>query len=230
MKLLSLSTAAARRVRLAFFCAALGLLVAGCASTPEGAPVHGKDPLLSFLASKDGRKIVIAGEKYHYVFGGDPAVASMLRWDSRAKITPALLGELKVARDQSLEGQYMLLAFDADLTPEEQAFLVQTGFGKAEVKYGDRTGTALRYFGTVTGTRYAAKPLRAAEMVDFSRSHDLRYVEQETASGPATAPAPAPLSYSADGAPLVEGVPVAVVQGGTDYTCRARIVDFCVFR
>jgi hypothetical protein len=88
-----------------------------------------------------------------------------------------------VARNQSFEGQYVLMAFDADLTPEDRAFLVQTGFAKAEVKYGDRTGSALRYFGTVYGKRYEAAPLKSADKVDFSRRQYLSYVEQETLSG-----------------------------------------------
>ena len=226
---LSLSTPL-RRILLVLSCAALGLVQWGCASTPEGEPVHDKDRLQSFLAAKDGRKVVFAGENYHYVFSGDPSVAALLRWEGRTKVTPALIGELKVARNQSFEGQYVLMAFDADLTPEDRTFLVQTGFAKADVKYGDRTGPALRYFGTVYGTRYAASPLRPADRVDFSRSHAIKYVEQETASAPATRPAPTPLVRAGDGSLLLDGVPVSLVQGGTDFSCRARVMGFCFYK
>jgi len=219
-----------RRILLALSCAALGLMQWGCASTPEGEPVHDKDRLQSFLAAKDGRKVVIAGENYHYVFSGDPSVAALLRWEGRTKVTPALIGELKVARNQSFEGQYVLMAFDADLTPEDRAFLVQTGFARTEVKYGDRTGPAMRYFGTVYGTRYAASPLKPADRLDFSRSHAIKYVEQETASAPATQPAPTPLARAGDGSLLLDGVPVSLVQGGTDFSCRARIMGFCFYK
>ena len=202
----------------------------GCASTPEGEPVHGKDRIESFLAAKDGRKVVIAAEHYHYVFDGDPSVAALLRWEGRAKVTPALAGELKVARNQSFEGQYVLMAFDADLTPEDRAFLIQTGFARTDVKYGDRTGPALRYFGTVYGTRYAAVPLKAADTLDFSRSNYVNYVEQETATGAFTKAARTPLIYADDSTPLLGGVPVSVVQGGTDFSCRARFMDICFFK
>lgn len=232
MHLLSLPRLALplRRIFLALACAALGLLQLGCASTPEGEPVHGKDRILSFLAAKDGRKVAIAGEKYHYVFDGDPSVAALLRWSGRTKVTPALIGEFKVARNQSFEGQYVLVAFDVDLTPDDRAFLVQTGFAKAEQKYGDRTGPVLRYFGTVYGKRYAAAPLKPADTVDFSRRYDLGYVEQETLSAPFSKAAPTPLAYADDGSALLDGVPVRVVQGGTDASCRARYMDICFFR
>ncbi|MGJ7567530.1 hypothetical protein ACSFBM_27005 [Variovorax sp. GB1R11] len=226
---LSLPTTA-RRILLALSCATLGLLQMGCASTPEGDPVHGKDRILSFVAAKDGRKVAIAGEKYHYVFDGDPSVAALLRWDGRAKVVPALIGEFKVARNQSFEGQYVLMAFDADLTPEDRTFLVQTGFAKADVKYGDRTGPALRYFGTVYGRRYEAAPLKSADKVDFSKRQYLAYVEQETLSGAFTKAAPTPLVYADDGSMLLGGVPVRVVQGGTDFTCSARVMGFCLYR
>ncbi|SFQ17578.1 hypothetical protein [Variovorax sp. 770b2] len=226
---LSLSTTA-RRILLALSCAALGLMQWGCASTPEGEPVHGKDQVVSFLAAKDGRKVVIAAENYHYVFDGDPSVAALLRWSGRAKVTPSLNGELKVARDQSFEGSYVLMAFDADLAPEDRAFLIQTGFAKTEVKYGDRTGPALRYFGTVYGTRYAAAPLKPADTLDFSRANHVNYVEQETATGPAAKPARTPLIYDDDGKLLVGGVPMFIVQGGTDYRCRARFMDICFYK
>ena len=229
VNLLSLSITA-RRGFLALSCAALGLMQWGCASTPEGEPVHGKDAMVSFLASKDGRKLVIAGEKYHYVFDGDPGVATILRWEGRTKISPALVGELKVARNQSLEGQYVLMAFDTDLTPDDQAFLIQTGFAKTEVKYGDRTGPALRYFGSVKGRRYEAGVLKQDEAVDFSRTQYLKYVEQETASGPADKAAPTPLARAADGSLVLGGAPLSVVQGGTDCSCRARFMDICFFR
>ena len=221
---------AARRIFLALSCAAFGLLQVGCASTPEGDPVHGKDRIVSFLAAKDGRKVAIAGEKYHYVFDGDPSVAALLRWSGRAKVTPALIGEFKVARNQSFEGQYVLMAFDADLTPEDRRFLVQTGFAKAEVKYGDRTSPVLRYFGTVYGKRYEAAALKPADKVDFSRRYDLSYVEQETLSAPFSKAAPSPLAYADDGSALLDGVPVRVVQGGTDFSCRAKYMDICFFR
>ena len=227
--LLSLPTPA-RRILLAFSCAALGLMQWGCASTPEGEPVRGKDRVKSFLAAKDGRKVVIAGENYHYVFDGDPSVAALLRWSGRAKVTPTLNGDLKVARNQSFEGSYTLLAFDADLTPEDRAFLVRTGFAKTEVKYGDRTGAALRYFGTVYGTRYATAPLKPADTLDFSRSLSIGYVEQETATGAAARPARSPLIYDDDGRLLVGGVPMSIVQGGTDYRCRARFMDICFYK
>jgi len=227
--LLSFSTPA-RRLLLALSCAALGLMQWGCASTPEGEPVHGKDEAVSFFAAKDGRKVVIAAEKYHYVFDGDPSVAALLRWSGRTKITPSLNGELKVARNNSFEGSYTLLAFDADLTPEDRTFLAQTGFAKTDMKYGDRTGPALRYFGTVYGTRYAAAPLKPADTLDFSRSFLIKYVEQETATGPAAQPAPSPLIYDDDGKLLVGGAPMFIVQGGTDYRCRARFMDICFYK
>lgn len=225
----SLSTPA-RRTLLALSCAAIGLLQVGCASTPEGEPVHGKDRLLSFVAAKDGRKVAIAGENYHYVFDGDPSVAALLRWNGRNKVTPALLGEFKIARNQSFEGQYVLMAFDVDLTPEDRTFLIQTGFAKADVKYGDRTGPALRYFGTVYGKRYEAAPLKSADKVDFSKRYYLNYVEQETLSGAFTKAAPTPLIYADDGSMLLAGVPVRVVQGGTDYSCRAGFMGMCFYR
>ena len=226
----SLSTPA-RRLFLALACATLGLLQAGCASTPEGDPVHGKDRVLSFVAAKDGRKVAIAGDKYHYVFDGDPSVAALLRWEGRTKVTPALIGELKVARNQSFEGQYVLMAFDADLTPEDRNFLVQTGFAKAEVKYGDRTGPVLRYFGTVYGTRYAASSLKPADRLDFSRSHAIKYVEQETLSGAFSQAERSPLVYGADGTMLLGGVPVRTVDGGTDHGCSLRLMlDICFYK
>ncbi|RQO47474.1 hypothetical protein DBV14_21095 [Variovorax sp. KBW07] len=226
---LSLSTTA-RRLLLALSCATLGLIQLGCASTPEGEPVHGKDRVLSFVAAKDGRKVAIAGENYHYVFDGDPSVAALLRWEGRGKVTPALIGELKVARNQSFEGQYMLMAFDADLTPEDRTFLVQTGFARADVKYGDRTGSALRYFGTVYGKRYGASPLKSADKVDFSRRQYVSYVEQETFSGAAAKVTPTPLVYADDGSMLLAGVPVRVVQGGTDNSCRAGLMGVCFYK
>ena len=219
-----------RRVLLALSCAAPGFLLLGCASTPEGEPVHGKEAMVSFLASKDGRKLVIVGEKHHYVFDGDPSVASILRWDGRTRITPALVGEFKVERNQNFEGQYVLLAFDADLSADDQAFLTQTGFAKTEVKYGDRTGPALRYIGTARGKRYEAGVLKEGEGVDFSRTRYLNYVEQETASGPADKAAPTPVGRAADGSLVLGGAPLAVVQGGTDYSCRARLMDVCFFK
>lgn len=222
--------AATRRALLALSCAVPGLMLWGCASTPEGEPVHGKEAMVSFLASKDGRKLVIVGEKHHYVFDGDPSVASMLRWEGRTKISPAVAGEVKVARNQSFEGQYVLMAFDADLTPEDQVFLTQTGFAKTEVKYGDRTGPALRYIGTARGKRYEAGVLKEGEGVDFSRTHYLKYVEEETATGPAEKAAPTPLGRAADGSLVLGGAPLAVVQGGTDYSCRARFMDVCFFK
>ena len=222
--------AATRRALLALSCAVPGLMLWGCASTPEGEPVHGKEAMVSFLASKDGRKLVIVGEKHHYVLDGDPSVASMLRWEGRTKISPALAGEVKVARNQSFEGQYVLMAFDADLTPEDQVFLTQTGFAKTEVKYGDRTGPALRYFGTVYGKRYEAVPLKSGDKVDFSRRQYLNYVEQETLSAPFSKAAPSPLVYADDGSMLLGGVPVRVVQGGTDYSCRAGFMGMCFYK
>jgi hypothetical protein len=160
---LSLSTTA-RRLLLALSCATLGLIQLGCASTPEGEPVHGKDRVLSFVAAKDGRKVAIAGDSYHYVFDGDPSVAALLRWEGRGKVTPALIGELKVARNQSFEGQYMLIAFDADL------------------------------------------------------------------SGAATKATPTPLVYADDGSMLLAGVPVRVVQGGADHSCRAGLMGMCFYK
>lgn len=229
MHFLSLSTTA-RRTLLSLSCVTLGLVLSGCASTPEGQPVHGKDRVLSFVAAKDGRKVAIAGENYHYVFDGDPSVAALLRWEGRTKVTPALIGEFKVARNQSFEGQYVLMAFDTDLTPEDRAFLIQTGFAKTDVKYGDRTGPALRYFGTVYGKRYEAAPLKSADTVDFSRRYYVNFVEQETMSGAFTKAAPTPLVYADDGSMLLAGVPVRVVQGGTDYSCRAGFMGVCFYR
>jgi hypothetical protein len=38
------------------------------------------------------------------------------------------------------------------------------------------------------------------------------------------------LQYDDDGKPLVGGVPMFIVQGGTDYRCRARFMDICFYK
>jgi hypothetical protein len=36
--------------------------------------------------------------------------------------------------------------------------------------------------------------------------------------------------YADDGSMLLAGVPVFVVQGGTDYRCSARFMDICFYK
>ena len=73
-------------------------------------------------------------------------------------------------------------------------------------------------------------PLKSADTVDFSRRQYLSYVEQETLSAPFSKAAPSPLVYADDGSLLLAGVPVRVVQGGTDYGCRARLMGMCFYK
>jgi hypothetical protein len=223
----------ARRLLFILFCAALGLLQLGCAVralNDDDARIHGRDQVVSFLTTKDAQKIVIVGQKYHYVLDGEPTLRSVLGWEGRAKLTPDFSGEFKVARDQSLEGHYSLRAFEADLTPADQSFLTQAGFSKFDVKFGARKGPALRYAGTFKGTRYEAKQLKPADTVAFSKPYYVNYVEQESAGRAATKAALTPLAYAADGTLVLGGVVVFIAEGVSGVNCQSSFINFCFFK
>ena len=115
------------------------------------------DKFKDVLNTKDGKKIVILGKKYHYVFNDDSLVLNkLLYWENNSKLAIENYS-LRVIDSNKITGS-IILKTKADNNPdnalneEEKSFLQKLGFINS-----DSNSAIFKKKIEVTGVRYSPK-------------------------------------------------------------------------
>ncbi|KEH15472.1 transmembrane protein, putative, partial [Medicago truncatula] len=100
-----------------------------------------------FLVSEDGKKFVVLGEKYHYIFDMPEHLGAVLASPYRKSINASLYGF--VAQGSKISGKFRLQLRRADMTDE--------GWDRAqEDGFANRGSSDLEMKGELAGSRYLA--------------------------------------------------------------------------
>jgi len=155
-----------------------------------------EETALSFLVTEDGSKVVVVGEKHHYIFHDiTPSLKQILTGPLR-KVVAASLSNFYVRRDNVVTGDYTI-SLVPEASDEDRRRAIDAGFVTPE----------LTLSGHLEGTRYSAEgfpPL--AKTQEFTRPYVVSIREQDSSSRLAGKILLTPITVAADGILILGGV------------------------
>ncbi|MBN3746072.1 5-formyltetrahydrofolate cyclo-ligase [Burkholderia sp. Se-20373] len=189
---------------------ASGMLV-GCADANIG-PITNrmmKDPeyretLSAFLISADGKKLVVIGKQYHYIFDVPPALAVNLTAPYRSKLYTDF-DDFETHGDK-ISGRYVLRLAreDAPAGSELRERALADGFKDGRFELTER--------GTITGKRYQPNDVTPSSIPQaFNHAYNVTVIERPSMLGKGAKIALSPITIAADGALGLLGVALAPI-------------------
>ena len=157
---------------------------------------------LSFLVTEDGSKLVVLGEKYHYIFDDiSPSLTRVLGSPLRTVVAATLLN-FHLRKDNVITGDYTL-HLSEQASDEQRRSAIDAGFGASE----------LTLEGTLKGIRYSAKGFPSPPATQrFNRPYIVPITE-ETEAKLATKILLTPLTVTADGLLVLGGLVLILIAG-----------------
>ncbi|WP_423370841.1 hypothetical protein [Burkholderia sp. LMG 32019] len=159
-----------------------------------------------FLVSEDGKKFVVLGEKYHYIFDMPEHLGAVLASPYRKSINASLDGF--VAEGSKISGKFRLQLRRADMTDDDWNRALEDGFTK-------RGSSDLEMKGALAGSRYRADGFAQGKTwSSFAHSYKIDVTDRITTAGKAVRVLATPVTLAADGVMMVGAVvltPIAVV-------------------
>ncbi|WP_175857021.1 5-formyltetrahydrofolate cyclo-ligase [Burkholderia anthina] len=177
--------------------AASGVL-AGCTDFGPVTNHVMKDPeyretLSAFLISADGKKLVVLGTRYHYIFDVPPALAVNLTAPYRPKLYTDF-DDFETHGDK-ITGRYVLQLAreDAPAGSELRERALADGFKDQ--------GYKLTESGTIGGKRYQPNDVTPSSIPQaFNHAYDVKVIERPSVLGQGAKLALSPITMAADGA------------------------------
>ncbi|MBN3787795.1 5-formyltetrahydrofolate cyclo-ligase [Burkholderia sp. Ac-20353] len=188
-----------RRHFLALTGASASGLLAGCKNFGPVTKAWFKDSkyqetLSAFLITADGKKLVVLGQKYHYIFDMPPELGAVLKGPYRPKLRTAFIDF--VAQGDKIGGRYRISLDRANVPPESddiRALALADGFKDEGYRLTDE--------GSISGTRYLPNNVTAASVPQaFNQAYEVTVTEKPTAVGEGAKLALSPITMAADGA------------------------------
>lgn len=158
-----------------------------------------KEPVSQILVSSDGKKIVVLGEAYHYIFDTPPKLIEILDSPLHPKLS-AVMRQFNVTPDASIKGSFMLV-MPKDASEQHQQLAQSYGF---MARKGERASLSF----SLTGKRYSAKGFTAptGQAKQFNQPYSVDVEEELPIGGKAALALLTPVTVAADGALVVLGI------------------------
>ncbi|VWB65457.1 5-formyltetrahydrofolate cyclo-ligase [Burkholderia lata] len=159
-----------------------------------------------FLVSEDGRKFVVLGKKYHYIFDMPEHLGAVLASPYRKSINAALYGF--VAQGSKISGKFSLQLSRTGMTDDDWNRALEDGFTK-------RGSSGLEMTGVLDGSRYLADGFAQGKTrSSFAHAYKIQVTDRITTAGKAVRVLATPVTLAADGVMMIGAValsPIIVV-------------------
>ncbi|WP_372998755.1 hypothetical protein [Sulfurimonas sp.] len=182
------------------------VLFSGCATIQLWEDPKYKETFEEFLITEDGSKLVILGEKYHYIFSTNEKLKEILLSNKRKNIKP-VFEDFKVDINNSIQGKYNLFYNTNDKESKNDIWLEKIGFETS--KRASKKIFTYKYSGSMKGVRYLPKEPIISKY-KFNNKYNI-YIEEEPTTFYNTGRALlTPITVAEDGA-LIYGTTVLLV-------------------
>ncbi|WP_236654881.1 5-formyltetrahydrofolate cyclo-ligase [Burkholderia pyrrocinia] len=179
-------------------------MLAGCTDFGPITKRAMKDPeyretLSAFLISADGKKLVVLGERYHYIFDVPPALAVNLTAPYRPKLYTDF-DDFETHGDK-ITGRYSLQLSRDDAPPGSELRERALADGFKDQRFQLTEG------GTISGKRYQPNDVTPSSIPQaFNHAYNVKVTERPSVLGQGVKLALSPITMAADGAVGLLGV------------------------
>ncbi|WP_321785061.1 hypothetical protein [Burkholderia pyrrocinia] len=167
---------------------------------------HYEETVDRFFVSEDGKKFIVLGKKYHYIFDMPEHLGAVLASPYRKSIKASLYDF--VAQGGKISGKFRLELHRTDMTDDDRDRALADGFtndGRDDLKMK----------GALDGLRYLADGFAQGKTwSSFAHSYTIQVTDRITTAGKAVRVLATPVTLAADGVMMVGAVvllPVIVV-------------------
>jgi hypothetical protein len=171
------------------------LSVSGCLTAKLYEPRTYDETALSFLVTEDGSRLVVLGEKYHYIFDDiSPSLKQILLSPLHLRTAVvAYLANFEVSGSNVVTGDYTLSLSD-QASDEQRNSAIDAGFVPPDVTLS----------GHVKGVRYSAEGFPStAQTQEFAHRYGATVREQRSTTAKVLL---TPVTVAADGALILGGL------------------------
>ena len=148
-------------------------MLTSCATKYTDIPSY-TETISSFLITKKSNKLVIIGEKYHYIFNIDTKLKKLLLSKNRKKLSTAF-NSFRVDLNNTITGNYNIFISSDKVDDKNHAKLLnEVGFKK------DTSQKNHFLVGSIKGKRYIAKKIPA--QYKFNKRYKI-YIQEEKITG-----------------------------------------------
>ncbi|MCK5728513.1 MAG: hypothetical protein KAG10_09135 [Methylococcales bacterium] len=186
------------------------LMFGGACFTPlvyKDQTQHYQEEISSFLITKDGKKLIVIGKEYHYIFPADDTLKFVSTWSNKAQIR-ATFSSFNIKTDQTLSGTYTFSIGDQryPIVSDIKQLLTSKGFEPHEGLKNRMT-----YKGQLQGTRYLIGELEIPQTLKLRKTYQISMIEKQVLSASEVTKRIllTPLALSADGIIILGGVIVS---------------------
>ncbi|MDR0243065.1 MAG: 5-formyltetrahydrofolate cyclo-ligase [Burkholderia sp.] len=163
-----------------------------------------RETLSAFLISADGKKLVVIGKQYHYIFDVPPALAVNLTAPYRPKLYTDFY-DFETHGD-SISGHYVLRLSREDAPPGSALRERALADGFKDKRF------ELTESGTISGKRYQPNDVTPSSIPQaFNHEYDVKVIERPSVLGKGAKLALSPITFAADGALMLLGVALAPI-------------------
>ena len=186
------------------------LLLISCSSTTKSLWENStyKEKVSTFLITKDGEKLAIIGDKYHYIFKLESSLKNILLSKKRNQIKP-LFYSFKVDDNNNVSGGYSLKYNNKNRN--DNAEIENLGFKNKT--YKNRKNSIYSFTGSINGQRYTTnKDINAN--YKFNKPYIIKVEEPSTFLGNIGKILATPIAVAADGVKTIAGIvliPIAAI-------------------
>jgi len=186
-----------RRVVVAWSLMQLAVLGSGCSSAPKVTRRTYTEKVSTLLMSHDKKRLVILGERYHYVFDAPPDIVALLASPLKARAS-ARIQPFHVDLDGGTAGRYSLLLPDT-LSEDEARQAQAMGFAR------DPQGAGWQLDNQLEGRRFIqGNTVRAGRTKEtLSHQYEVSVEAEETRGEKAAQDLASPIAVTADGMLMV---------------------------
>jgi hypothetical protein len=164
------------------------------------------DTIFSFLITEDGSKVVVLGEKYHYIFDATPGLKRILLGSFRPKIY-ADFSNLHVTLDNKITLDYKLY-FVEPASDDDKKSAIDAGFVADD-------NSNLTFSGHLEGVRYRTDGFPSiAHKYMFNYPYIVEITEDQSIPNKAGKILITPIVVLADGVLILAGIALIILAGG----------------
>ncbi|MFC0130643.1 hypothetical protein [Ralstonia solanacearum] len=171
----------------------------GCATAKLFEDDKYQETVDRFLVSENGKKLVVLGQRYHYILDMPEHLQAVLSAPYRKRVTASLYDF--VAEGDKITGNFNLQVRNARtrMTVEDRQRALADGFTEY---YGD-----LALQGSVSGTRYRTDGFKQEQVPStFNEPYRIDVVETMTSAGKAVRLLATPVTLTVDGVLMIGAV------------------------
>lgn len=171
-----------------------------------------QEKISHFLTTNGVEKLVIIGDKYHYIFSNANKLNTILQWEHRKLLKANFDEHFLVTTNNKISGKYKIICDCENTSKAQKAWLNDNGFKRTLEKNKQCTNKKMLYVKEIEvhGDRYLSKNKKFSENNKLNSIYKIIVEEEASTLDNIVNVAETPIAVAADGIFIISAAGIAV--------------------